>query len=114
LAISSSFGPAPEDVQASTGATFCRARYPAMENNYTSEGMVCNGWIGKFILAWYSYVMLTTTQAADKLGITRRRVVALIQAGQLPAAKFGSQYIIKPKDLKLVAVRKPGRPKKGR
>lgn len=55
---------------------------------------------------------LTTKQAAEKLGITPRRVQALIEAGRLPAQKFGRDYMIKEKDLKLVEDRKVGRPKK--
>jgi excisionase family DNA binding protein len=55
---------------------------------------------------------LTTKQAAEKLGITPRRVQALIEAGKLPATKFGRDYSIKEKDLKLVEDRKVGRPKK--
>jgi excisionase family DNA binding protein len=56
--------------------------------------------------------LLTTKQAAQKLGITPRRVQALIEAGKLPASKFGRDYMIKEADLKLVAERKVGRPKK--
>jgi excisionase family DNA binding protein len=56
--------------------------------------------------------MLTTKQVAEKLGITPRRVQALIEAGRLPATKFGRDYMIKEKDLKLVEDRKVGRPKK--
>ena len=55
---------------------------------------------------------LTTKQVAERLGITPRRVQALIEAGRLPATKFGRDYMIKEKDLKLVEVRKVGRPKK--
>jgi excisionase family DNA binding protein len=55
---------------------------------------------------------LTTKQAAERLGITPRRVQALIEAGRLPAQKFGRDYMIQEKDLKLVAERKVGRPKK--
>ncbi|HJR06893.1 MAG TPA: helix-turn-helix domain-containing protein [Pyrinomonadaceae bacterium] len=55
---------------------------------------------------------LTTKQAAERLGITPRRVQALIEAGRLPAQKFGRDYMIKEKDLKLVEDRKVGRPKK--
>jgi excisionase family DNA binding protein len=55
---------------------------------------------------------LTTKQAAEKLGITPRRVQALIEVGKLPAQKFGRDYMIKEKDLKLVEDRKVGRPKK--
>ena len=55
---------------------------------------------------------LTTKVAAEKLGITPRRVVALVTAGKLPASKFGRDYMIKEADLKLVEDRKVGRPKK--
>jgi excisionase family DNA binding protein len=55
---------------------------------------------------------LTTKQAAQKLGITPRRVQALIEARRLPAQKFGRDYQIREKDLKLVENRKVGRPRK--
>lgn len=55
--------------------------------------------------------LLTTKDAAAKLNITPRRVVALIQAKTLPAEKFGRDYLIKESDLKLVENRKAGRPK---
>ena len=57
---------------------------------------------------------LTTKQAAERLGITPRRVQALIEVGRLPAQKFGRDYMIKPQDLKLVENRKVGRPKKSK
>lgn len=57
---------------------------------------------------------LTTKQAAEKLGITPRRVQALIEVGKLPATKFGRDYMIREKDLKLVEDRKVGRPKKAK
>jgi excisionase family DNA binding protein len=53
---------------------------------------------------------LTTKQAAERLGITPRRVQALIEAGRLPAQKFGRDYMILEGDLKLVEDRKVGRP----
>ena len=55
--------------------------------------------------------MITTAEAAERLGVTVRRVQALIAAGKLPAQKFGRDYMIDEKDLKLVADRKVGRPK---
>lgn len=55
---------------------------------------------------------LTTKQAAERLGITSRRVQALVTAGRLPATKFGRDYMIKEDDLRLVEDRKVGRPKK--
>ena len=54
---------------------------------------------------------LTTNETAAILNITPRRVRALIHAGRLPAEKHGRDWAIKPKDLELVKVRKPGRPR---
>ncbi|MFL6229555.1 MAG: helix-turn-helix domain-containing protein [Pyrinomonadaceae bacterium] len=56
---------------------------------------------------------LTTKQVAQKLGVTPRRVQALIEVGRLPAQKFGRDYSINEKDVKLVENRKVGRPRKG-
>ena len=55
---------------------------------------------------------ITTKEAAERLGITVTRVQQLILAGRLPAEKKGRDYFIKDEDLKLVADRKPGRPRK--
>jgi excisionase family DNA binding protein len=55
--------------------------------------------------------LLTTTQAAKELGISRVRVVALIAAGRLKADKMGRDWMIRRKSLAVVRVRKPGRPK---
>ena len=54
--------------------------------------------------------VLTTKEAAERLGVTSVRVCAMITAGRLPAARFGRAYMIREGDLKLVANRKPGRP----
>lgn len=56
--------------------------------------------------------MLTTKQAAERLGVSVRRVHALIQDERLPAEKLGRDYVIKEADLKLVADRPTGRPPK--
>lgn len=56
-------------------------------------------------------MMLTTAQAAEKLGISSRRVLELIKGGRLPAQPFGRTYMIQEKDLALVKNRKPGRPR---
>jgi excisionase family DNA binding protein len=56
--------------------------------------------------------LLTTQQTAERLGVHRSRVHALIQEGRLPAQKFGNVYMIKESDLHLVAERKTGRPPK--
>jgi len=51
--------------------------------------------------------LITTQQAAEKLGVTRRRVLALIKTGQLPAIQKEERGLfswqIAEKDLKLVA-----------
>jgi excisionase family DNA binding protein len=55
---------------------------------------------------------LTTKEVAEKLGVKVRMVQLLIQSGRLPATKFGRDYQIRERDLKLVENRKVGRPKK--
>ncbi len=61
---------------------------------------------------------LTTQQAAERLGVTRRRVLALIKTGQLPARAevLGgrAEWRIEERDLKLVQMQPTGRrgPKK--
>lgn len=56
--------------------------------------------------------LLTTKDVAERLGVSVRRVHALIQAERLPAQKYGRDYLINEKDLGLVEERKPGRPRK--
>jgi excisionase family DNA binding protein len=56
--------------------------------------------------------MLTTSEVAERLGVTRWRVNALIKNGRLNAEKFGQIYLINEKDLEVVKERKPGRPPK--
>ena len=56
--------------------------------------------------------LLTTPEAAARLGVTPRRVLALIKAGRLPSKQFGRDHIVKESDLALVAERKAGRPPK--
>jgi excisionase family DNA binding protein len=54
---------------------------------------------------------LTTTQAAEVLGIGRSRVLRLIREKRIPAKKVGMQWMIKPSALEAdgVKVRKAGR-----
>lgn len=54
--------------------------------------------------------LLTTKQAAEKLGVTPGRVRQMIVDGHLPATKMGRDNFIKEADLKLVEKRKVGRP----
>lgn len=56
---------------------------------------------------------LTTKQASEILGVSRRRVIALIEQGKLKARKFSNVYMITPKDLASVSKRKNGRPEQG-
>jgi excisionase family DNA binding protein len=55
---------------------------------------------------------ITTAEAASRLGISRRRVLALIHDGRLSAVRFGRDWLIRPAGLAAVAERRPGRPKK--
>jgi excisionase family DNA binding protein len=57
---------------------------------------------------------ISTTDAAERLGITRQRVLQLIEAGRLPASLFANVYMIREADLKLVEVRTAGRPPKAK
>lgn len=55
--------------------------------------------------------LIDTAEAAQRLGISRRRVLALIEAGRLPAHRIGERvWSIKLRDLAKVAVRTPGWP----
>ena len=56
--------------------------------------------------------MLTTPQAAERLGVTTARIRQLILGGRLPSQQFGRDHLIREADLTLVSDRKPGRPKK--
>jgi len=58
--------------------------------------------------------LLSTTQAATRLHVTPRRVLVLIAEGRLKARKQGRDWVIRPKALRAVRVRKPGRPRKKR
>jgi excisionase family DNA binding protein len=54
----------------------------------------------------------TSEQAANRLGVTVRRIQAMAQSGRLPSTRFGRALMIKESDLALVADRKLGRPMK--
>ena len=58
--------------------------------------------------------IITTTEAAKRLGVTPTRVRALIEAKRLKAFKYGREWLIDPKDLEAVKNRKVGRPRKSR
>ena len=50
---------------------------------------------------------ITTTEAAERLGVSSARVRQLVAGGTLPAKKFGPVNVIKESDLELVRDR-PG------
>lgn len=54
--------------------------------------------------------LISVTQAAEKLGLSRKRVFEFIRAERLPAVKVGAAYVIKESDLQLVGQRATGRP----
>ncbi len=57
--------------------------------------------------------LLNTTEAAERLGISARRVLALIEEGKLKAQKVGRDYAIQESALESVKVYgKAGRPPK--
>ncbi len=56
--------------------------------------------------------LLSAKDVAEKLGVSDRRVRFLITSGKLPATRVGNSYVIQESDLKVVAERKNGRPKK--
>jgi excisionase family DNA binding protein len=56
--------------------------------------------------------LISTKEAAEKLGVSVLRIQQLIWAQRLPAQKIGRDYVINEADLKLVKDRKVGRPRK--
>ena len=58
--------------------------------------------------------IISTAEAARRLGVTPNRVRALIEAKRLKAFKYGREWLIDPKDLDAVKDRKVGRPRKSR
>jgi excisionase family DNA binding protein len=55
---------------------------------------------------------VSTSEAASYLGITRQRVLQLIESGRLEATKFANVYMIRKTALARIEGRKPGRPRK--
>jgi excisionase family DNA binding protein len=58
--------------------------------------------------------VISTAEAAKRLGVTANRVRAMIEAKRLKATKVGNVWLIDPKDLDAVKDRKVGRPRKSR
>ena len=55
-------------------------------------------------------VELTTEQVAEKLGVTPRRVRALITSGRLKAKRIGRDWMIDSRQLAKFTPKPPGRP----
>jgi excisionase family DNA binding protein len=55
---------------------------------------------------------ITTNEAGDVLGVTRQRVLQLIQDGRLKAEKFANVYMIRRGDLSNIEEKPMGRPPK--
>jgi excisionase family DNA binding protein len=56
--------------------------------------------------------LLTTAEAADRLGLTIRAVQKMIEAGRLEARKVGRDYLIAPNALESITKQAAGRPPK--
>ena len=87
--------------------------------HYSDRGFACqeNLWrhaiISQNAILW-AMKIITTAEAARRLGVTTNRVRAMIRAKRLKAFKFGREWLIDPKDLDAVKDRKVGRPRKVR
>ncbi len=57
---------------------------------------------------------ITTNEAAGVLGVSRQRVLQLIQDGRLKAEKFADVYMIRPADLSNIEGKPMGRPPKAK
>jgi len=58
--------------------------------------------------------MITTAEAASRLGLTVRAVQKMIEAGRLSAQKVGRDYLIAPDALKNIPKQAAGRPPKAK
>ena len=58
--------------------------------------------------------LLTTTEAADRLGLTVRAVQKMIEGGRLEARKVGRDYLIAPGALENITKQAAGRPPKAK
>jgi len=57
-------------------------------------------------------LLLSTTQVAQRLGVTRQRVGQLITRGQLRATRVGHAWLVLSKDVDAYCPRPVGRPRK--
>jgi excisionase family DNA binding protein len=83
--------------------------YPALDSWARRAGFVA---LQNAIL--WAMKIISTAEAARRLGVTPNRVRALIEAKRLKAFKYGREWLIYVKDLDAVKDRKVGRPRKSR
>ena len=55
-----------------------------------------------------SETALTTKEVADRLGVTRRRVLQLCKSGELLAKRFGKAWSVHPFDLSVYQKKQKG------
>jgi excisionase family DNA binding protein len=54
--------------------------------------------------------LLSTAQVASRLGVTRQRILELIEGERLPATKVGRAYVVRLGDVTALTLNKVGRP----
>ena len=57
--------------------------------------------------------MLTATDVANELELSKTRVLSLITSGRLKATKLGPLYVIDPKDLETFKLQRSPHPDRG-
>lgn len=91
---------------------FCAGDYRnaifGCQQNYVSVTIILQNGI------LWAMKIISTAEAAKRLGVTANRVRAMIEAKRLKATKLGNVWVIDPKDLEAVKDRKVGRPRKAR
>jgi len=90
------------------GAAHYRDRSFACQENLWRRAIISQN-----AILW-AMKIISTAEAARRLGVTTNRVRAMIRAKRLKAFKFGREWLIDPKDLDAVKDRKVGRPRKVR
>jgi excisionase family DNA binding protein len=58
--------------------------------------------------------LLSTTEAAERLGLSPARVRQLIAHDQLPAVRVGNRWVVAVHDVEAFSRLPPGRPHRGR
>ena len=88
---------------------FCAGEYAAWI-------FVCQAFLlrhrDKFLVYPFTVKIISTAEAAKRLGVTDSRVRKMILSKRLKAIKVGREWLIDPKDLDAVKDRKVGRPRK--